>query len=108
MPSQRNNSLFGHPNYLNFVWYDVNVCLFGNKELVKKFFKKINEIFKEMIFLGGYLSVEYGCSAIKGDIHHPRVKETFHENFVESLHSYYLLAFTENLKYSPKKRHFIF
>jgi len=36
MPSQRNISLLGHPNYFNSGCYDVNVCLFGNKKTCKK------------------------------------------------------------------------
>jgi len=36
MPSQRNISLLGHPNYFNSGCYDVNVCLFGNKKKIKK------------------------------------------------------------------------
>jgi len=40
MPSQRNISLLGHPNYFNSGCYDVNVCSFGNKKILKKNLKK--------------------------------------------------------------------
>jgi len=44
----------------------------------------INEIGKKMDFGGGFAPQRgYGCSAPKGDIPHPRVQETFPENFVE-------------------------
>jgi len=36
MPSQRNISLLGHPNYFNSGCYDVNVCLFENKKIEEK------------------------------------------------------------------------
>jgi len=49
MPSQRNISLLGHPNYFDSGCYDVNVCLFGNKRTCKK--KKLFatiEVFKRI------------------------------------------------------------
>jgi len=46
MPSQRNISLLGHPNYFSSGCYDVNVCLFRNKELLKKNKKIIKEFTK--------------------------------------------------------------
>jgi len=38
----------------------------------------------------------------------PEYRKHFLKILWESLDNYYLLAFTENLKYSPKKRLFIF
>jgi len=45
---------------------------------------QINEISKKLDFVGGAaLQRGYGCSAPKGEMHHPRVQETFPENVVE-------------------------
>jgi len=38
----------------------------------------------------------------------PEYKKHSLKIWCESLHNYYLFAFTENLKYLPKKRNFIF
>jgi len=65
--------------------------------------------FKKKKILGGAaLSREYGCSAQKGNFCIPEFRKHSLKIWCESFDNYYLLAFTENLKNSPNKQHFIF
>jgi len=70
----------------------------------------INEISKNMFFLDGRAAPPggYSFSASKRTFIIPEFRKHFQTISWESIDNYYLLAFTENLKYSPKKLLFLF
>jgi len=50
-----------------------------------------------------FLGRGYSCSASKGDIHHPQVKETFPENFVGIALYLLFISFYAKFKIFAKK-----
>jgi len=69
----------------------------------------INENLKKLMFLGGLpLIRNMIVQPQMATICIPELNKHFLKISCELLYNYYLIAFTENLKYSPKKQHFIF